>query len=46
MPLVFFFFFSSHASEQVVYRRYASLYVLAGVDAEENALATLEAMQA
>ena len=27
---------------QVVYRRYASLYVLAGVDADENPLAALE----
>lgn len=31
---------------QVVYRRYASLYVLAGVDEDENPLATLEVMQA
>jgi AP-4 complex subunit sigma-1 len=31
---------------QVVYRRYASLYVLAGVDADENALAALELMHA
>lgn len=29
---------------QVVYRRYASLYVLAGVDSDENALAALELM--
>lgn len=30
----------------MVYRRYASLFVLAGVDAEENALAVLEVMHA
>ena len=31
---------------QVVYRRYASLYVLAGVDGDENALAALEVVHA
>jgi AP-4 complex subunit sigma-1 len=30
----------------VVYRRYASLYVLAGVDGDENALAALEVVHA
>lgn len=34
--------FSRGTSLQVVYRRYASLYVLAGVDADENPLAALE----
>jgi hypothetical protein len=31
---------------QVVYRRYASLFVLAGVDGDENALAVLELVHA
>ena len=31
---------------QVVYRRYASLYVLAGIDADENPLAALELVHA
>lgn len=30
----------------MVYRRYASLYVLAGVDGDENALAALEVVHA
>ena len=30
----------------MVYRRYASLYVLAGVDADENCLAALELVHA
>ena len=33
-------------SPKVVYRRYASLYVLAGVDAEDNVLGALELVQA
>ncbi len=33
-------------TRQVVYRRYASLYVLAGVDADENTLAALEVVHA
>ena len=31
---------------QVVYRRYASLFVLAGIDSDENALAVLEMIHA
>ena len=35
-----------HGAPQVVYRRYASLFVLAGVDGDENALVMLELVHA
>ena len=37
---------SRHRAAQVVYRRYASLFVLAGVDSDDNALAVLELVHA
>lgn len=36
----------ARCAAQVVYRRYASLFVLAGVDGDENALAVLEVVHA
>ena len=40
--LLTFSFFSFLADSKVVYRRYASLFFIAGIEADDNELATLE----